>query len=109
MTQVQPDRPPAADALSEPFTPGVPSNPAELAGYPETLAGPGPVSREERFYRTLLMVLAEPGLRRGQWQLAELSSWPGDARYDNLVAWCWRGDSRIWSLRVWMIVCRSSV
>ena len=34
MTQVQPDRTPGADALSEPFTPGVPANPPELAGLP---------------------------------------------------------------------------
>ena len=39
MTQVQPERPPAADALSEPFTPGAPANPPELADFPETLAG----------------------------------------------------------------------
>ena len=44
MTQVQPDRAhPPRTRSSEPFTPGVPSNPAELAGFPETLAGPLPV------------------------------------------------------------------
>ena len=36
MTQVEPDRP---DALSAPFTPGVPTNPPELLAFPETLAG----------------------------------------------------------------------
>ena len=47
-------------------------------------------------------MLAEPGLRRGRWQLCELSGWPGDARYDNLVAWCWQGDVR------WLIVANLS-
>src|SRR3954471_24582797 len=47
MTQVQPDRSPAPDALSVPFTPGSPANPAELADFPETLAGPVPVPLAE--------------------------------------------------------------
>ena len=42
MTQVQPDRAHPPDALSEPFTPGAPTNPPELADFPETLAGPLP-------------------------------------------------------------------
>jgi Fe-S oxidoreductase len=43
VTQVQPDRTPGnPDALSEPFTPGVPTNPPELAAFPETLAAPLP-------------------------------------------------------------------
>ena len=42
MTQVEPDRTHGPDALSEPFTPGVPTNPPELLGFPETLAGPLP-------------------------------------------------------------------
>jgi Fe-S oxidoreductase len=42
VTQVQPERAAGADALSQPFTPGVPTNPPELAAYPETLAAPLP-------------------------------------------------------------------
>ena len=44
MTQVQPERAGglAGRARSAPFTPGAPSNPPELADYPETLAGPVP-------------------------------------------------------------------
>jgi Fe-S oxidoreductase len=47
VTQLQPDRTPGAsspgaDALSVPFTPGVPDNPPELSAFPETLAGPVP-------------------------------------------------------------------
>jgi hypothetical protein len=56
----------------------------------------------ERFYRTLLAVLAEPSLRWGRWQLCELSGWPGDASYNNLVAWGWQGDVR------WLIVVNLS-
>ena len=51
MTQVQPERAPGqnppVDALSEPFTPGAPSNAPELADYPETLAGPVPPPRQD--------------------------------------------------------------
>ena len=43
MTQVHPQPADAADALAAPFTPGAPSNPPELAEYPETLAGHAPV------------------------------------------------------------------
>ena len=39
MTHVEPERSAEPDALSRPFTPGSPSNPPELADYPETLAG----------------------------------------------------------------------
>ena len=46
MTQVDPAPAPGSsprvDALSEPFTPGAPSNPPEVAAFPETLAGPVP-------------------------------------------------------------------
>jgi heterodisulfide reductase subunit D len=51
VTQVQPERAsgqnPPVDALSEPFTPGAPSNAPELADYPETLAGPVPPPRQD--------------------------------------------------------------
>ena len=51
MTQVQPERasggPTETDALSQPFTPGAPSNPPELADYAETLAGPIPAPRQD--------------------------------------------------------------
>jgi hypothetical protein len=72
--------------------------PVFLGRYPDEPTNPA----VERFYRTLLPVLAEPGLRHGQWQLCELSGWSGDARYDDLVAWCWRGDVR------WLIVTNLS-
>ena len=55
MTQVQPDRTPGADALSVPFTPGVPANPPELAGLPRDPRRP-PAGAPRR--------PAHPGLRR---------------------------------------------
>jgi hypothetical protein len=34
-------------------------------------------------------------LREGRWQLCEVSGWPDNSSYLNLVAWCWRhGDER---------------
>jgi hypothetical protein len=46
------------------------------------------------FYRTFLPAVADPTFRHGNWQLCERSGWQGDDRYQNLVAWCWEGDSR---------------
>ena len=54
------------------------------------------------FYRTFLPAVADPTFRHGSWQLCERSGWPGDDRYQNLVAWCWEGDSR------WLIVVNLS-
>ena len=49
------------------------------------------------FYRTLLDVLADRTFHEGRWQLAESSGWPGSGA-ENLVAWCWDGDTR------WLVV-----
>ena len=54
------------------------------------------------FYRSLLAALADPTFRHGNWRLCEVSGWPGDDRYRNLVAWCWEGDTR------WLIVVNLS-
>jgi hypothetical protein len=54
------------------------------------------------FYRTFLSAVADPTFRRGGWHLCDRSGWPGDDRYQNLVAWCWEGDSR------WLIVVNLS-
>jgi glycosidase len=54
------------------------------------------------FYRTFLPAVADPTFRYGRWQLCERSGWAGDDRYQNLVAWCWVGDSR------WLIVVNLS-
>jgi hypothetical protein len=54
------------------------------------------------FYRSLLAALADPTFRHGNWRLCEVSGWPGDDRFRNLVAWCWEGDTR------WLIVVNLS-
>jgi Alpha amylase, catalytic domain len=54
------------------------------------------------FYRSFLPALADPTFRHGHWQLCDRSGWPGDNRYQNLVAWCWEGDAR------WLIVVNLS-
>jgi hypothetical protein len=50
----------------------------------------------------LLPALADPTFRHGHWQLCDRSGWPGDDRYQDLVAWCWEGDGR------WLIVVNLS-
>jgi hypothetical protein len=54
------------------------------------------------FYRTFLPAVADPTFRHGGWRLCDRSGWPGDDRYQNLVAWCWEGDTR------WLIVVNLS-
>ena len=54
------------------------------------------------FYRTFLPAVADPTFRNGSWRLCERSGWPGDDRYQNLVAWSWEGDTR------WLIVVNLS-
>ncbi|MCG6946706.1 MAG: alpha-amylase [Deltaproteobacteria bacterium] len=49
----------------------------------------------QTFYRTLLEAIKAPVFRDGEWRLCELSGWPDNASYTELVAWCWRlGDER---------------
>jgi hypothetical protein len=50
------------------------------------------------FHRTLLTALADPTFRTGRWQLCGRYGWPGDDRFEQLVAWSWDGDSR------WLVV-----
>lgn len=54
------------------------------------------------FYRTFLPAVADPTFRNGSWRLCERSGWPGDDRYQNLVAWSCEGDTR------WLIVVNLS-
>ena len=54
------------------------------------------------FYRAFLAALADPTFRQGHWQLCERSGWAGDDRYQNLLAWCWEGDTR------WLIIVNLS-
>lgn len=50
------------------------------------------------FHRRLLGALADPGLRRGEWSLLSVGTWPGDDSGRHLVAWCLDGTSR------WLVV-----
>jgi hypothetical protein len=54
------------------------------------------------FYRSFLMAVADPTFRNGRWQLCDRSGWPRDDRYQDLLAWCWQGDTR------WLIVVNLS-
>ena len=54
------------------------------------------------FYHSLLQALADPTFRDGRWQLCDRSGWPGDDRYQSLVAWCWESGTR------WLIVVNLS-
>jgi hypothetical protein len=54
------------------------------------------------FYRSFLPAVADPTFRHGGWQLCGRSGWPRDDRYQNLLAWCWEGDTR------WLIVVNLS-
>jgi hypothetical protein len=44
------------------------------------------------FYRRLLEDIRSPALREGDWCLCELSGWPDNESFQNLLAWCWRKD-----------------
>jgi glycosidase len=50
------------------------------------------------FYRRLLTALRDDVFRHGEWVLAETRGWPGDERWQSLVAWTWQGGSR------WLVV-----
>jgi hypothetical protein len=54
------------------------------------------------FYRSLWSALADPTFRHGRWRLCDRSGWPGNDGYENLVAWCWDGESR------WLVVVNLS-
>jgi hypothetical protein len=53
------------------------------------------------FYGAFLGVLADPTFHTGRWRLAERSGWAGSG-FENLVAWCWDGDTR------WLVVVNLS-
>ncbi len=55
-----------------------------------------------KFYRTLLSTLADPTFRDGRWELCDRSGWPGNSSFENLLAWCWEGETR------WLVVVNLS-
>jgi hypothetical protein len=72
--------------------------PVFLGRYPSEPTDPDLIT----FYRSFLTAVADPTFRNGRWQLCERSGWPGDDRYQDLLAWCWQGDRR------WLIVVNLS-
>ena len=72
--------------------------PVFLGRYPAEPTDPALLA----FYRAFLAALADPTFRQGRWQLCDRSGWAGDDRYQNLLAWCWEGDTR------WLIVVNLS-
>lgn len=46
----------------------------------------------QEFYRKLLDAINEPVFREGQWGLCEITGWPDNATFRNLVAWNWSKD-----------------
>jgi hypothetical protein len=55
-----------------------------------------PIDRKaQEFYTSLLEAIDHPVFREGQWSLCERTGWPGNASFQNVVAWNWlRGDER---------------
>jgi hypothetical protein len=72
--------------------------PVFLGRYPSEPTDPDLIT----FYRSFLTAVADPTFRNGRWQLCDRSGWPGDDRYQDLLAWCWQGDTR------WLIVVNLS-
>ena len=50
-----------------------------------------PALRE--FHLKLLKAVDHDVFRNGSWQLCERSGWPDNSSFQNLVAWCWIGDT----------------
>ncbi len=55
------------------------------------------------FYTTLFKAINNTAFRDGDWHICEISGWPDNNSYTNLISWCWReGDHR------WLIVVNLS-
>ena len=50
-----------------------------------------PALRE--FHLKLMKVVSRDAFHNGHWQLCERSGWPDNSSFQNLVAWCWAGDT----------------
>jgi hypothetical protein len=54
-----------------------------------------PVDAELRaFSHRLLDAVHASGVRDGEWRPLDCAGWPDNPTHENLVAWCWRGESR---------------
>jgi glycosidase len=45
------------------------------------------------FYHTLLKTISRDVFRNGHWQLVDVTGWPDNQSYQNILAWCWHGDA----------------
>jgi hypothetical protein len=64
--------------------------PVQLGRQPEE----SPDFELREFYRTLLDSVQDARLRDGAWSLCELSGWPDNESFRNLVAWSWAGNGK---------------
>jgi hypothetical protein len=72
--------------------------PVFLARFPDE-----PVNEDlAAFHDALLRALRDPTFRHGRWELCERSGWPGNDTAEDLVAWCWVGETR------WLIIVNLS-
>jgi hypothetical protein len=66
--------------------------------------GRGPIEPESRelaaFYKRLLTAIHNDAFRNGKWQQCELSGWPDNQSYRNLLAWCWSNLDERWLIVV---------
>jgi hypothetical protein len=46
------------------------------------------------FYESLWSVLGDPTFRHGRWRLCDRSGWEGNEGFENIVSWCWDGETR---------------
>ena len=46
------------------------------------------------FHHQLLAAVHAAGLRSGEWRLLDCTGWPDNPTHHNLLAWCWRADTR---------------
>jgi len=63
--------------------------PVFLARRPPEPANP----RLQEFYRALLLAIAHPVFRQGEWSLCERTGWVDNASFQNLVAWTWHDQN----------------
>ena len=46
----------------------------------------------QEFYRKLLLTIAHPAFKEGDWTLCERSGWPDNPTFENIVACSWKAD-----------------
>jgi Alpha amylase, catalytic domain len=60
-----------------------------------------PIDTElQAFYQKLLVAIEDPALLDGQWRLSNLSGWPDNSSFQNLVSWSWIKDDDLFLIVV---------